>query len=128
MIIIKRKHFPRRFSKKRAGVTMEKYPKINSIQNLTIYIYNKNLCYMLMQLLYALLEWESYYSEYRKLSEEGRVLTTCLFVCLFVWLLFHWQLSSVLYCTHNCRLVVSGFIASPPCTESLVPDPVFQSM
>ena len=83
--------------KKRAGVEMEKHPKTNSIQNLTIYIYNKNLCYMLMQLLYALLEWESYYSEYRKLSEAGRVLTTRLFVCLFVCFLLVALLCSVLH-------------------------------
>ena len=63
---------------------MVKHPKTNSIQNFTIYKYNNNLCYMPMQFLCALLE--SYYSEYRKLSQAGRVLTTCLFVSLFAYL------------------------------------------
>ena len=50
-----------------------------------------------MQLFYAILEWESYYSEYRELSEAGRVLTTCLFVCLFVCFLLVALLCSVLH-------------------------------
>ena len=62
---------------------MVKHPKTNSIQNFTIYKYNNNLCYMPMQFLCALLE--SYYSEYRKLSQAGRVLTTCLFVSTFAF-------------------------------------------
>ena len=74
---------------------MVKHPKTNPIQNLTIYTCNNNLCYMPMQFLCALLE--SYYSEYRKLSQAGRVLTTCLFAYLQCCFLLVALLSSVLH-------------------------------
>ena len=45
----------------------------------------------------ALLQWESYYSEYKKLSHTGPVLTTCLFAYLQCCFLLVALLSSVLY-------------------------------